>query len=151
MDGIWIPHGRSIHPAVHQIRLVPVPSPIIPLAVGDPPSRSISHVPSRPQGGHYARFMANRLAPSDRFGVLATNASLHAPAVFSFWYFMHGSQIGTLSLLVDDQIVWQKSRRQGAPAWYQASVTLTSGGSVEVRLSSLRHERRHEGESRSPF
>ena len=85
--------------------------------------------------------MATLLGQSDLFGVLATNASLRASTTFSFWYFMHGSQIGTLSLLVDDQIVWQKSRRQGAPAWYQANVTLPKGDGVEVSIHPLRRRR----------
>jgi hypothetical protein len=45
---------------------------------------------------------------------------------------MHGTQIGTLALVVNNQTIWQKSGRQGFPAWYQANITLFSGVDVKV-------------------
>ena len=66
-----------------------------------------------------------------------TTLSLRDPTPFSFWYFMHGTQIGTLALLVNDQKLWEKSRRQGLPAWYQANVTLPTG--IDLRVGLLSH------------
>ncbi|CAF1267528.1 unnamed protein product [Rotaria magnacalcarata] len=88
--------------------------------------------------GNYARFMARVLTESDRFGVMNTSTSLSQPAAFSFWYFMHGSQIGTLALIVNDQTLWEKSGRQGLPAWYQANVTLPMGADVNVKFVANR-------------
>ena len=45
---------------------------------------------------------------------------------------MHGTQIGTLSLLVNEQVLWQKSKRQGVPAWYLANLTLPIGSDLRV-------------------
>ncbi|CAF3388690.1 unnamed protein product [Rotaria sp. Silwood1] len=74
--------------------------------------------------GSYARFMANLLLESDQFGIMSTNTSLQQSTSFSFWYYMHGSQIGTLALIVNGQTLWERSGRQGVPAWYQANVTV---------------------------
>jgi hypothetical protein len=82
--------------------------------------------------GGYARFMAARLPDSSQFGIMDTTTSLQQSVLLSFWYFMHGSQIGTLALVVNNQTIWQKSGRQGFPAWYQANITLFSGVDVKV-------------------
>ena len=78
--------------------------------------------------------MARLLTESDRFGIMNISTCLEKPTIFSFWYFMHGSQIGTLALVVNDQTLWEKSGRQGVPAWYQANVTLPMGANINVRL-----------------
>ncbi len=49
---------------------------------------------------------------------------------------MHGTQIGTLALIVNNQPLWQKSGRQGFPAWYQANVMLPMSTDVQVRIFS---------------
>ena len=85
--------------------------------------------------GSYARFMATRLPESSQFGIMSTNTSFQQSILFSFWYFMHGTQIGTLALIVNDRTLWQKSKRQGIPAWYQANVTLPIG--VDIRVCIL--------------
>jgi hypothetical protein len=64
------------------------------------------------------------------------NTSLQETTPFSFWYFMHGTQIGTLALIVNNQPLWQKSGRQGFPAWYQANVMLPMSTDVQVRIFS---------------
>lgn len=51
---------------------------------------------------------------------------------FTFWYYMQGTQIGTLSLIADEQVLWEKSRRQGLPQWYSATVTLPVGNDIQV-------------------
>ena len=79
--------------------------------------------------------MGRLLSESNQFGVMNTSTSLQESTSFSFWYFMHGSQIGTLALVINDQSVWQKSGRQGLPAWYQATITLPMGGDVKVYIS----------------
>jgi len=78
--------------------------------------------------------MAARLLDSSQFGIMDTTNSFRQSALFSFWYFMHGTQIGTLALVVNNQTVWQKSGRQGFPAWYQANITLSSGVGVKVYM-----------------
>jgi hypothetical protein len=82
--------------------------------------------------GNYARFMAARLPISSQFGIMNTSILLDVSTYFTFWYFMHGTQIGTLALVVNDQIVWQKSGRQGFPAWYQANVTMPAREDLKV-------------------
>jgi hypothetical protein len=37
-----------------------------------------------------------------------------------------------LSLLVNEQVTWQKSKRQGLPAWYLANVTLPADSNIRV-------------------
>ncbi|UJR10300.1 hypothetical protein I4U23_014506 [Adineta vaga] len=88
--------------------------------------------------GSYARFMAARLSDSSAFGVMSTNRSIEQSTSISFWYFMHGTQIGTLALLVNDNSVWQKSGRQGFPAWYQATVPLSAGANVKLAFHTNR-------------
>ncbi|CAF1054879.1 unnamed protein product [Rotaria sordida] len=66
--------------------------------------------------GNYARFMATLLSESDQFGVMSVNTVIQQSTAFSFWYFMHGTQIGTLALIVNNQTLWEKSGRQGVPA-----------------------------------
>ncbi|CAF0846071.1 unnamed protein product [Adineta ricciae] len=82
--------------------------------------------------GSYARFMGARLPDSSAFGLMSTDTEIRRVASFSFWYFMHGSQIGTLTLFVNDESVWSKSGRQGVPAWYQATVSLTPAEHVKL-------------------
>ncbi|CAF1054860.1 unnamed protein product [Rotaria sordida] len=82
--------------------------------------------------GNYARFMATLLPQSDQFGIMSTNTSLQQSTLLSFWYFMHGTQIGTLALIVNDQTLWEKSGRQGVPAWYQAKITLLVGVDLNI-------------------
>ncbi|CAF4527475.1 unnamed protein product [Rotaria socialis] len=88
--------------------------------------------------GNYARFMARVLSESDRFGVMNTSTSLSQPAAFSFWYFMHGNQIGTLGLMVNDQTLWEKTSRQGLPVWHQANVTLPMGADINIKFVANR-------------
>jgi len=76
--------------------------------------------------------MAARLPDSSQFGTMNTSILLDVSTYFTFWYFMHGTQIGTLALVVNNQTIWQKSGRQGFPAWYQANITLFSGVDVKV-------------------
>ena len=76
--------------------------------------------------------MAARLPESNQFGMMSTNVTLRQSSLFSFWYFMHGTQIGTLALMINDEPVWQKSGRQGAPAWYLGNTTLPNGVHVKV-------------------
>jgi hypothetical protein len=66
-----------------------------------------------------------------------TKTSLTGYTPFSFWYFMHGTQIGTLALLANDQKLWEKSGRQGLPAWYQANVTLPADINLRRRMCSV--------------
>jgi hypothetical protein len=80
--------------------------------------------------------MAALLPESAPFGIMNTTTSLTGYTPFSFWYFMHGTQIGTLALLANDQKLWEKSRRQGLPAWYQANVTLPAGIDLRVGMPS---------------
>ncbi|CAF1512361.1 unnamed protein product [Adineta ricciae] len=82
--------------------------------------------------GSYARFMGARLPDSSAFGLMSTDTEIRRAAPFSFWYFMHGSQIGTLTLFVNDEPVWSRSGRQGVPAWYQATVSLTPAEHVKL-------------------
>jgi hypothetical protein len=86
------------------------------------------------QDGNYARFMGTRLSESIRFGVMNTSTAVQETTPFSFWYFMHGTQIGTLTVVVNDQSIWQKSGRQGFPAWYQANISLPVGADVKVSI-----------------
>ena len=79
--------------------------------------------------------MPRFLSESSQFGSMSTNTSLRQSTPFSFWYFMHGTQIGTLALLFNNQTVWEKSGRQGFPAWYQTNITLSS--SVNARVCIL--------------
>ncbi|CAF4094071.1 unnamed protein product, partial [Adineta steineri] len=88
--------------------------------------------------GTYARFMATHLAESSPFGILNTTISLDSSTILSFWYFMHGSQIGTLALLVNDVPVWEKSGRQGVPAWYHANVTIIPVNNVKIAFVANR-------------
>ncbi|CAF4767053.1 unnamed protein product [Rotaria sp. Silwood1] len=88
--------------------------------------------------GSYARFMANLLLESDQFGIMSTNTSLQQSTSFSFWYYMHGSQIGTLALIVNGQTLWERSGRQGVPAWYQANATLPTNVHVNIAFVANR-------------
>ncbi|CAF2975744.1 unnamed protein product, partial [Rotaria sp. Silwood2] len=82
--------------------------------------------------------MSNLLSASDQFGIMSTNTSLQQSTTFSFWYFMHGSQIGTLALIVNDQTLWEKSGRQGLPAWHQANITLPVGAYLNIIFAANR-------------
>ncbi|CAM4757647.1 unnamed protein product [Rotaria magnacalcarata] len=88
--------------------------------------------------GNYARFIARVLTESEQFGIMNISTCLENPTTFSFWYFMHGSQIGTLALIVNDQTLWEKTGRQGLPAWYQANITLPMGADVNVKFVANR-------------
>ncbi|CAF3983189.1 unnamed protein product [Rotaria sp. Silwood2] len=88
--------------------------------------------------GNYVRFMAALLSDSNKYGIMSTSACVEQSTSFSFWYFMHGSQIGTLALIVNDQVLWEKSGRQGVPAWHQANITLPAGVDVNITFSANR-------------
>ncbi|CAF4269057.1 unnamed protein product [Rotaria sp. Silwood2] len=88
--------------------------------------------------GQYARLMASLLSASDPIGIMSTNTCLEQSASFSFWYFMHGSQIGTLALIVNDQTLWEKSGRQGLPAWHQADIALPVGVYLNITFAANR-------------
>ncbi|CAF3876764.1 unnamed protein product, partial [Rotaria sp. Silwood1] len=51
---------------------------------------------------------------------------------------MHGSQIGTLALIVNGQTLWERSGRQGVPAWYQANVTVPTDVDVNIAFVANR-------------
>jgi hypothetical protein len=76
--------------------------------------------------------MAVVMPESELVGTMNMNVSLEKATSFMFWYFMHGNRIGTLTLLVNNQTEWEKSGRQGVPAWYPANITLPAGENVQV-------------------
>ncbi|CAF5016845.1 unnamed protein product, partial [Rotaria magnacalcarata] len=39
---------------------------------------------------------------------------------------------------VNDQTLWEKTGRQGLPAWYQANITLPMGADVNVKFVANR-------------
>ncbi|CAM4914490.1 unnamed protein product [Rotaria socialis] len=88
--------------------------------------------------GNYARFIARLLTASEQFGIMNISTCLEKPTTFSFWYFMHGSQLGTLGLMVNDQTLWEKTGRQGLPAWHQANVTLPMGADINIKFVANR-------------
>ncbi|CAF3569917.1 unnamed protein product [Adineta steineri] len=88
--------------------------------------------------GNYARFMAYSLPETIPYGIMNTSIYLDNSTILSFWYFMHGSQIGTLAILVNDVPVWEKSGRQGIPAWYHATVTLLPDNNVKIAFVANR-------------
>lgn len=87
---------------------------------------------TRLSGGKYARFVATALLDTEVSGTMNASVSLANDTSFTFWYFMHGTRIGTLALLVNNETEWEKSGRQGAPAWYQANVILPAGEDIQV-------------------
>jgi len=58
--------------------------------------------------------------------VLKQSIQLEKETKFSFWYFMHGRQVGTLALKANDNTIWSITGQQ-EPEWFQASVSLPSG------------------------
>ena len=76
--------------------------------------------------------MANRLPAGENFGLMNTSVYLQTATTFTFWYFMHGTRIGTLAFVVNNQTKWEKSGRQGVPAWYQANVTLPADADLQA-------------------
>jgi hypothetical protein len=55
------------------------------------------------------------------------NVTLDRETAISFWYYMYGLQIGSLSLILDDvNILWKKIGRQ-QNEWSFATVNLPAG------------------------
>ncbi|CAF0846087.1 unnamed protein product [Adineta ricciae] len=88
--------------------------------------------------GNYVRFMANLLLEGENFGLMNTSVYLETATSFTFWYFMHGTRIGTLAFVVNNQTKWEKSGRQGVPAWYQANVTLPAEEDLQIAFVANR-------------
>ena len=53
-------------------------------------------------------------------------------SLLEFWYFMYGSQIGTLELLVNDEIVFSRSGKQ-SNQWLKAQVDFQPGTYIVIQ------------------
>ena len=104
---------------------------------GKSPSLSSGPVADHTTGeeGYYALCDARQLRdPSDRC-TLKKSVMVTQQSELSFWYFMFGSQIGTLELTVDGESVWSLTGSQ-EKAWLRATVQLDQG---EHAVNDLSH------------
>ena len=78
------------------------------------------------QEGYYALCDGRLLKDPAAYCVLDKHVSIASDAQISFWYFMFGTQIGTLEFLVDGQVVWSLTGRQEYK-WLEATIPLRAG------------------------
>ena len=58
--------------------------------------------------------------------IISQEINIKENTTFSFWYFMYGSQIGTLHFFKDEEVIWTRIGRQ-KKEWLKAEVGLPIG------------------------
>ena len=79
--------------------------------------------------------MGSLLKKTEEICSLKQRISLSESKNLTFWYYMNGAQIGTLSLVLDENILWSVSDSQDEE-WLHAGVILPKGNHL-VRFWNL--------------
>ena len=65
---------------------------------------------------------------------LKTNINIQIESNFEFWYYMYGTQIGTLQLIKDDEeVLWSLTGRQ-RNEWLFAQIKIPAGDYLVINL-----------------
>ena len=77
--------------------------------------------------GYYALCEGSKLRDPADICKLSKNVDIIiSESGFQFWYYMYGTQIGTLELIVDNNVILSLTGRQ-KPEWMLAQVKLPAG------------------------
>ena len=68
---------------------------------------------------------------------LSKSVNISVFSDFQFWYFMWGTQIGTLELIADSNTLWSLTGRQ-KKEWLLAQVKLPPGNYLVISFSKLK-------------
>jgi hypothetical protein len=88
--------------------------------------------------GHYALCVGSQLFEPNEYCSLYQNVALDKNIKFSFWYYMWGSQIGTLEIRAGNQLLWSLSDRQ-KDEWLYAELALPSGDYTVIKNFQAPH------------
>ncbi|CAI9739540.1 and LDL-receptor class A domain-containing 2 [Octopus vulgaris] len=92
---------------------------------------------SNTTGGHFLQTGSSKGRPGDKTNVIFPNIKESKTSSFRFYYYMYGSDTGSLQVTVNEKIMWKETGAK-TPFWYMGCVDLPLDTQVNVSLTATR-------------